>query len=492
MSELILSIDQGTTGTTVLLIDENLNVRGKGYREFRQIYPEPGWVEHDPEDIWASVLASLDEALQTSGVAASKIVGIGITNQRETNLIWDRETGRPFHNAIVWQCRRTSGIVEELKTKGYEALFQKRTGLLLDPYFSGTKLKWQLDNITGLRKEVEAKRAIAGTIDTFLTWKLTDGAAHVTDVTNASRTLLMDLETLSWDDELCSILSTPKTMLPEIRSCSEIYGHTRNVPGLPDGIPICGMAGDQQAALFGQACFEEGEAKCTYGTGGFLLMNTGATPVSSKNRLLTTVAWQVKNTVTYALEGSAFIAGSAVKWLRDGLQFVDEASQIEALANQVTDSGGVTVVPGFVGLGAPHWRSEARGLITGLTLGTNRAHLARATLEGIALQNVEILQAMIADSNHPLVQLKVDGGASANNLLMQMQADFLGCRIVRPEMVETTALGAAFLAGIGAGVWNDFDDIARAWKMDREFQPGIDDKERLQVLERWREAVLKA
>jgi len=492
MSELILSIDQGTTGTTVLLIDEKVNVRGKGYREFRQIYPEPGWVEHDPEDIWASVLASLDEALQTSGVAASEIVGIGITNQRETNLTWNRETGQSYHNAIVWQCRRTSGIVEELKARGYEALFQKRTGLLLDPYFSGSKLKWQLDNITGLRKEVEAKRAIAGTIDTFLTWKLTDGAAHVTDVTNASRTLLMDLETLSWDDELCSILSTPKTMLPEIRSCSEIYGHTRNVPGLPDGIPICGMAGDQQAALFGQACFEKGEAKCTYGTGGFLLMNTGASPVSSKNRLLTTVAWQVNNTVAYALEGSAFIAGSAVKWLRDGLQFVDEASQIEALANQVADSGGVTVVPAFVGLGAPHWRSQARGLITGLTLGTNRAHVARATLEGIALQNVEILQAMIADSNHHLVQLKVDGGASANNLLMQMQADFLGCRIIRPEMVETTALGAAFLAGLEAGVWRDFDDISRAWKMDRDFQPVIDEQERFRVLQQWREAVLKA
>ena len=371
-------------------------------------------------------------------------------------------------------------------------MFQKRTGLLLDPYFSGTKLKWQLDNITGLRKEVEAKRAIAGTIDTFLAWKLTQGAAHVTDVTNASRTLLMDLETLSWDDELCSILSVPKTMLPEIRSCSEIYGHTRSVPGLPDGIPICGMAGDQQAALFGQTCFEEGEAKCTYGTGGFLLMNTGSTPVPSKNRLLTTVAWKVKDTVAYALEGSAFIAGSAVKWLRDGLQFFDEASQIEALANQVTDSGGVTVVPAFVGLGAPHWRSEARGLISGLTLGTHRAHVARATLEGIALQNVEILQAMIADSGKPLVQLKVDGGASANNLLMQMQADFLGCRIIRPEMVETTALGAAFLAGLGAGVWQNFDDIARAWKMDREFQPGIDEQERLQVLHRWREAVQKA
>lgn len=492
MSEIILSIDQGTTGTTVLLIDEKLNVRGKGYREFRQIYPEPGWVEHDPADIWASVLGSMDEAIQTSGVKTAEIVGIGITNQRETNLIWNRKTGRPYHNAIVWQCRRTSGIVEELKAKGHEALFQERTGLLLDPYFSGTKLKWQLDNLTGLREEVEAKRAIAGTVDTFLTWKLTHGAAHVTDVTNASRTLLMNLETLSWDDELCSILSVPKTMLPEIRSCSEIYGHTRNVTGLPDGIPICGMAGDQQAALFGQACFEEGEAKCTYGTGGFLLMNTGATPVPSKNKLLTTVAWQVKDTVAYALEGSAFIAGSAVKWLRDGLQFVDEAAQIEALANQVADSGGVTVVPAFVGLGAPYWRSQARGLITGLTLGTNRAHIARATLEGIALQNVEILQAMIADSNHHLVQLKVDGGASANNLLMQMQADFLGCRIIRPEMVETTALGAAFLAGLGVGVWQDFDDIARAWKVDREFQPGIDEKERSRILGRWREAVKKA
>jgi glycerol kinase len=492
MSELILSIDQGTTGTTVLLIDEKLNVRGKGYREFRQIYPEPGWVEHDPADIWASVLAALDEALQTRGVSASDIVGIGITNQRETNLIWNRETGQPYHNAIVWQCRRTTGIVEELKAKGYEALFQERTGLLLDPYFSGTKFKWQLDKITDLRKEVEANRAIAGTIDTFLTWKLTHGAAHVTDVTNASRTLLMNLETLAWDDELCSILNVPRDMLPEIRSCSEIYGYTRKVPGLPDGIPICGMAGDQQAALFGQACFEVGEAKCTYGTGGFLLMNTGATPVPSKNRLLTTVAWQVKDSVTYALEGSAFIAGSAVKWLRDGLHFFDEASEIEALANQVADSGGVTVVPAFVGLGAPHWRSQARGLISGLTLGTKRAHVARATLEGIALQNVEILQAMGADSNQQLVQLKVDGGASANNLLMQMQADFLGCRIIRPEMIETTALGAAFLAGLGAGVWQNFDDIARAWKMDQEFQPGIDEQERSRVLERWCEAVKKA
>ena len=492
MSKLILSIDQGTTGTTVLLIDEELNVRGKGYREFPQIYPEPSWVEHKPADIWTSVLSSMDDAFQQTGLAASDVVGIGITNQRETNLIWNRETGQAYHNAIVWQCRRTAGTVEKLKAKGHETLFQERTGLLLDPYFSGTKLKWQLDNISGLRKDVERKKAIAGTVDTFLVWKLTHGAVHVTDVTNASRTLLMNLETLSWDDELCSILSVPKTMLPEIRSCSEVYGYTRDVPGLPDGIPICGMAGDQQAALFGQACFEEGEAKCTYGTGGFLLMNTGARPVPSKNRLLTTVAWQVKDTVAYALEGSAFIAGSAVKWLRDGLQFIDNASQIETLANQVTDSGGVTVVPAFVGLGAPHWRSQARGLISGLTLGTNRAHVARATLEGIALQNVEILQAMVADSNQQLVQLKVDGGASANNLLMQMQADFLGCRITRPEMVETTALGAAFLAGLGAGVWQNFADISKAWKMDQEFLPDIDAQERSRVLERWREAVKKA
>lgn len=492
MSKLILSIDQGTTGTTVLLIDEELNVRGKGYREFPQIYPEPSWVEHNPADIWTSVLSSMDDAFQQTGLAASDVVGIGITNQRETNLIWNRETGQAYHNAIVWQCRRTAGTVEKLKAKGHETLFQERTGLLLDPYFSGTKLKWQLDNISGLRKDVERKKAIAGTVDTFLVWKLTHGAVHVTDVTNASRTLLMNLETLSWDDELCSILSVPKTMLPEIRSCSEVYGYTRDVHGLPDGIPICGMAGDQQAALFGQACFEEGEAKCTYGTGGFLLMNTGARPVPSKNRLLTTVAWQVKDTVAYALEGSAFIAGSAVKWLRDGLQFIDNASQIETLANQVTDSGGVTVVPAFVGLGAPHWRSQARGLISGLTLGTNRAHVARATLEGIALQNVEILQAMVADSNQQLVQLKVDGGASANNLLMQMQADFLGCRITRPEMVETTALGAAFLAGLGAGVWQNFADISKAWKMDQEFLPDIDAQERSRVLERWREAVKKA
>ena len=466
MPKLILSIDQGTTGTTALLIDEDLKICGKGYHEFRQIYPKPGWVEHEPEEIWNSVLVAVDKAIQQCQPPRANIVGIGITNQRETNLIWNRETGQPYHNAIVWQCRRTEPIVAELKQAGQEKFFQQKTGLLLDPYFSGTKYKWQLDNVNGLRDEVSAGKAIAGTVDTFLIWKLTQGAAHVTDVSNASRTLLMDLSNLEWDQELCSLLSVPLAMLPKICSCAEIYGYTRNVPGLPDDIPVCGLAGDQQAALFGQACFKEGEAKCTYGTGGFLLMNTGDRPIPSKNRLLTTVAWQVKDTVTYALEGSAFIAGSAVKWLRDGLAFFSDASQVESLANQVPDTGGVMVVPAFVGLGAPHWRPQARGIITGLTLGTRREHIARATLEGIALQNVEILQAMVSDSNQALVQLKVDGGASNNNLLMQMQANYLGCRIIRPEMVETTAMGAAFLAGLGIGIWNNFDDIAAAWKKD--------------------------
>ena len=492
MSQLILAIDQGTTGTTALLIDENLKVSGKGYHEYQQIYPKPGWVEHDPKEIWNSVLLAVDHAIQQSQISADNIAGIGITNQRETNLIWNRETGRPYHNAIVWQCRRTEPIVEKLKRAGHEALFQQKTGLLLDPYFSGTKFKWQLDNISGLRDEVAAGKAIAGTVDTFLIWKLTQGEAHVTDVTNASRTLLMDLASLQWDETLCARLNVPLTMLPRICSCAEIYGHTRKVPGLPDDIPVCGLAGDQQAALFGQACFKKGEAKCTYGTGGFLLMNTGTRPIPSKNRLLTTVAWQVKDTTTYALEGSAFIAGSAVTWLRDVLQFISDASQVESLASQVPDSDGVMVVPAFVGLGAPHWRSQARGIITGLTLGTRREHIARATLEGIALQNVEILQAMVSDSDQALVQLKVDGGASNNNLLMQMQADFLGCRIIRPEMVETTAMGAAFLAGMGIGIWKDFDDIAAAWKKDREFEPQISAQARSHVLDRWREVVQKA
>lgn len=353
-------------------------------------------------------------------------------------------------------------------------------------------MKWQLDHVSGLRDLAHAGKVKAGTIDTYLVWKLTGGQTHVTDATNASRTLLMDLEDIAWDDALCAILDIPGEMLPEIRGCSEVYGHTQGVPGLPDGVPICGIAGDQQAALFGQACFETGEAKCTYGTGAFLLMNTGSTPMPSRNRLLTTVAWQIGGRTTYALEGSAFIAGSSVQWLRDGLQIIESASQVEHLAGQVPDTGGVTVVPAFVGMGAPHWRSDARGAITGLTLGTRRAHLARATLEGIALQNVDILEAMTSDSGRRLLRLKVDGGASANNLLMQMQADFLGCSIVRPQIVETTALGAALLAGLGVGMWQGLDDIAGVWKEDRTFTPAMAEEERTAVLDRWQRAVAKA
>ncbi|MBW2631167.1 MAG: glycerol kinase GlpK [Deltaproteobacteria bacterium] len=492
MPDIILVMDQGTTGTTVVLFDSQFKVVSSGYREFRQIYPAPGYVEHNPDDIWKSVLASLDAALKKSGSNPSDIKAIGITNQRETAVVWNRETGRPYYNAIVWQCRRTSDICENLKDKGDEDLFRKKTGLLLDPYFSGTKLTWYFRNVPDLREEASKGKVAAGTIDTFLVWKLSGGKTHVTDVTNASRTLLMNIESLSWDEDLCSILEVPMSVLPEIKGSTEVFGHTTNVPGIPDGIPVCGIAGDQQAALFGQACFQSGEAKCTYGTGSFLLMNTGNEPIFSNNKLLTTVAWKIKDETTYALEGSAFIAGAAVQWLRDGLNIIENAADIEELARQVPDTGGVTMVPAFVGLGAPHWRSDARGLIAGLTRGTNRAHLARAVLEGIALQNVEILYAMESDSKQKLLSLKVDGGASKNNLLMQMQADLLGCKIIRPEMIEATALGAAFLAGIGAGIINDTSELTGIYNKYHSFESKIGDGEREAVLKRWRVAVGKA
>ena len=489
---MILAIDQGTTGTTVVLFDSQFKVISKGYQEFRQIYPTPGWVEHDPDDIWKSVVASLDAALKKSGSNPSDIKAIGITNQRETTVVWNRQTGRPYYNAIVWQCRRTSDICENLKDKGNEDLFRKKTGLLLDPYFSGTKLTWYFRNVPGLREEASKGKVTAGTMDAFLVWKLSGGKTHVTDVTNASRTLLMDIENLSWDEDLCGILEVPMSVLPEIKGSTEIFAHTTNVPGIPDGIPICGIAGDQQAALFGQACFQPGDAKCTYGTGSFLLMNTGNKPVFSNNKLLTTVAWKLRDETVYALEGSAFIAGAAVQWLRDGLNIIENAADIEELARQVPDTGGVTMVPAFVGLGAPHWRSGARGLISGLTRGTNRAHIARAVLEGIAMQNVEILHAMESDSKQKLLSLKVDGGASKNNLLMQMQADFLGCRIMRPEMVEATALGAAFLAGIGAGMINNVSELTGIFNKYHSFESNIDDSKRETILERWQTAVDKA
>ncbi|HEY4240876.1 MAG TPA: glycerol kinase GlpK [Kofleriaceae bacterium] len=479
----VIAIDQGTTGSTVLVLDEQLRLRGRGYQEFRQIYPQPGWVEHDPEDLWGSVTAALAKALD--GIAPDSIAAIGITNQRETTIVWDRATGRAAHNAIVWQDRRTADICAELKR--HEARVRERTGLTLDPYFSGTKLTW-------LRRHGVTRDDLAfGTVDSFLVWRLTGGAVHATDVTNASRTLLFDLHDLAWSDELLALFGVPKSWLPKVVPSSGVIGQTRGVAGLPDGIPITGIAGDQQAALFGQACFAPGDAKATYGTGAFILMNTGDQPVASKSGLVTTVAWQLASgELRYALEGSAFIAGAAVQWLRDGLQFFSHATEIEALAGSVPDSGGVIVVPAFAGLGAPHWRPDARGAITGLTRGTTRAHIARATLEGIALQNVDILRAMERDSGTQLGVLKVDGGASANDLLMQFQSDVLGVEISRPDVVETTALGAAFLAGLGAGVWRDQAQVQAVWSEQKRFRPTADRARVAEHLRRWDAAVAKA
>ncbi|HEY0482840.1 MAG TPA: glycerol kinase GlpK, partial [Kofleriaceae bacterium] len=450
----VIAIDQGTTGTTVLVLDEALQLRGRGYQEFRQIYPEPGWVEHDPEDIWASVCAALQAAL--SGIDPQSVAAIGITNQRETTLVWDRKTGRAIHHAIVWQDRRTADRCAELAAAGKGPRVRELTGLPLDPYFSGTKLSWLLRQVPGAAAAATAGELAFGTVDSYLLWRLTGGAVHATDASNASRTLLFDLRELAWSDELLELIGAPRQVLPRVVESSGTVGLTRGVPGVRDGVPIAGLAGDQQSALFGQACFAPGDAKCTYGTGAFILMNTGSAPIASQSGLVTTVAWKLATgELRYALEGSAFIAGAAVQWLRDELKLFASASDIEALARSVPDSGGVIVVPAFAGLGAPHWRPDARGSITGLTRGSTRAHLARATLEGIALQNVDILRAMERDAGHPLTVLKVDGGASANDLLMQFQSDVLGVEISRPELVETTALGAAFLAGLGTGVWKD-------------------------------------
>ncbi|MBU0554094.1 glycerol kinase GlpK [Myxococcota bacterium] len=482
----ILAIDQGTTGSTALILDDALRVLGRHNQEFPQLYPQPGWVEHDLKDILTSVEGAVAGALAQAGIDPAQIAGIGITNQRETTALWSRATGTPVHNAIVWQCRRTAPRCEALAPQA--ALFKRKTGLVLDPYFSGTKLAWLLDE-RGHRAAAEAGELAFGTIDSFLVWHLTGGEAHVTDASNASRTLMMNLKTLSWDPELLSLLKIPSAVLPEIRSNSEIYGYTRGFPGLPDGIPVAGMAGDQQSALFGQACFQAGEAKCTYGTGAFLLMNTGEEVVYSDNGLLTTVAWRLGEQTTYALEGSAFIAGAAVQWLRDGLGLIKQASEVEALAARCQDNGGVYFVPALTGLGAPHWRPDARGVIRGLTRGTTAAHLARAALEGIAFQNDEILKAMESDLGHPLAGLRVDGGAAANDLLMQFQADLLGVEIARPALLETTALGAAFLAGLAVGVWSDLDALRAAWREDRRFRRVMDQAEVAARVAGWRAAV---
>lgn len=489
MSDIILAIDQGTTGSTAVLIDKNLRVYGSVNESYPQHYPHAGWVEHDPEDIWRSVRSVVTKIFERSHIDPADVKAIGITNQRETVLGWERDTGRAIHNAIVWQCRRTASVCQRLKQEGLEPLFQERSGLVLDPYFSGTKIAWILDHVDGARERTQ--ELLFGTIDSYLTWRLTGGKAHITDVSNASRTLLMNLKDCAWDPELAQHLNVPLEILPEIRSCAEIYGHTQGLDFLPDGIPIAGIAGDQQAALFGQVCFEPGEAKCTYGTGAFLLMNVGSTPYPSSNGLLSTAAWKIGDQTTYALEGSAFVAGAIVQWLRDGLGLVERSSDIEALAASVPDTRGVVLVPALAGLGAPHWNPEARGVLWGLTAGVNKGHIARAALEGIAFECNDILRAMEEDLQKPLQLLRVDGGAAANNLLMQFQSDVLRVPISRPQIIETTALGAALLAGLGVGFFDGFDDIRRIWREERRFEPAMDDATRDRHLARWQEGLAR-
>lgn len=492
MSQYILSIDQGTTSSRAFLIDRNLNVKGTGQHEFRQYYPKPGWVEHDPEELWSSTLAAIRDCLAEAGIDPKQIAAIGLTNQRETTILWEKKSGKPICKAIVWQDRRTTERCQELKGKNLEGMVRDKTGLVLDPYFSGTKVEWLLNNVEGARIKAEKGELCFGTVDSFLLWRLTGGTVHATDATNASRTLLMNLKTLQWDDELCDLFHIPKPILPRIVSCAEKYGVTKGVSGLPDGIPITGMAGDQQAALVGQACFEVGEAKCTYGTGSFILMNIGKEPKPSRHGLITTLAYQWGGEKSYAYEGSAFIAGAAVQWLRDGLKIIKHSSEVEALAASVPDSHGVIFVPAFVGLGAPYWRPEASGVLTGLTRGATAAHIARATLEGIAFCQYDILEAMAQDVGKPLAVLKVDGGAASNNLLMQFQSDILQVPIVRPKIVETTVLGAAFLAGLGAGIWKNREDIRKTWCEEKRFTPKMPKKEVGEKIQKWHSAIDKA
>lgn len=485
----ILSIDQGTTGTTALLINRNLDVIARASKEFPQYFPSVGWVEHNPYEIWESVCFVVKKVQQDCPFAVIK--SIGITNQRETCLLWDRKTSKPLSNAIVWQCKRTKDLCEKLRSDGLSEEIKEKTGLVLDPYFSASKVSWMLDNIPHARQEMENNNILFGTIDTYLLWCLTGGAVHVTDVSNASRTLLMNLKTLSWDDSLLEIFSISKNLLPKIASSSEIYGYS-STEILPNGIPISGIAGDQQAALFGQLCLKAGSAKCTYGTGAFLLMNTGDAPIYSKNGLLTTVAWKIGENVTYALEGSAFIAGAAVQWLRDGLKLIKTASEIEELAKTVQTSEGVIFVPALSGLGAPYWRPNAKGCLLGITRGTTFAHIARAVLDGIALQNYDILTAMEQDLGEKLFELKVDGGAAINSILMQYQADILGVKIIRPKMLETTALGAALLSGLSIGFWNGFDELEKVWQLDSTYSPSMDDVSVKEIINNWHSAVSKA
>ena len=491
MAQYIMALDAGTTSNRCILFDQEGRVRAAAQKEFPQIFPRPGWVEHDAREIWATQLGVAVEAMGKIGATAADIAAIGITNQRETTVVWDRATGEPVYNAIVWQCRRTSAYCDELKARGYAEAIRRKTGLVVDAYFSGPKIRWILDNVPGARRRAEAGELLFGTVETWLIWLLTGGRVHVTDYSNASRTMLFNINTLDWDDELLDLMDIPRSMLPTPVPSSQVYGETD--PGFfGRSIPIAGAAGDQQAALFGQACFTPGQAKNTYGTGCFLLMNTGDKPVFSSSGLVTTVAWGLGNRVSYALEGSIFVAGAAIQWLRDEMRLIDSAADSEYHAGKVDDTAGCYVVPAFTGLGAPYWDQYARGAIVGLTRGVNKNHIIRATLESIAYQVSDVLEAMRADSGIALTSLKVDGGASSNNVLMQLQADILQVTVHRPVCVETTALGAAYLAGLAVDYWSSQEEIARNWAVDRTFLPAITTQERDKKLLGWKRAVTRA
>ena len=488
----VLALDQGTTSSRSILFDETSNIVAVAQKEFTQIFPKPGWVEHNANEIWSTQIGTMAEVVANAGIDPSEIAAIGITNQRETTVVWEKATGKPVYNAIVWQSRQTMGICDDIKAKGLADTFRQKTGLVVDAYFSGTKVKWILDNVEGARAKAEAGELLFGTIDTWLIWKLSGGKVHVTDYSNASRTLMYNIRDLKWDDELLEILTVPKSMLPEVRPSSEVYGLT--APAVFQGaeIPIAGAAGDQQAALFGQTCFRPGMAKNTYGTGCFMLMNTGSELYTSKNGLLTTIAWGIEGKVEYALEGSIFVAGSAVQWLRDGLKAIEAAPDSEYYAGKVSDAEGVYVVPAFVGLGAPYWDMKARGAILGLTRGTTKGHIIRATLDSMAYQTKDVLGAMEADSGIKLQALKVDGGAVANNLLMQFQSDILGVPVDRPVVTETTALGAAYLAGLAVGVWANKEDLIQNWQLNRRFEPTMGADERAKLYAGWQKAVKRS
>lgn len=487
-SQFILALDQGTTSSRSLVFDEKGNIISQAQKEFKQHYPQPGWVEHDADEIWSTQFGTMAEAIAKANITMKQIAAIGITNQRETTVVWDRATGIPVYHAIVWQDRRTAAYCDELKAANKASFIQEKTGLMIDAYFSATKLKWILDTVPGVRQKAAKGELAFGTIDTWLTWKLTNGDVHVTDVSNASRTMLFNIHSLQWDEELLQLFDIPATLLPDVKPSSKIYGVTGNI--IPDSrIPIAGIAGDQQAALFGQQCTQPGMVKNTYGTGCFMLMNTGEKAIQSRNNLLTTIAWQLNDKTTYALEGSVFIAGAVVQWLRDELKIIRSSAEVEALARQVTDTGGVYMVPAFAGLGAPHWNQYARGTVFGLTRGSSDAHIARAALDSIAYQTYDVLKAMEADAGITIKELRVDGGATVNNQLMQFQSDLLQSNVIRPSITETTALGAAYLAGLAVGYWKNVEAIQEQWQIDHTFSPAMDTEKRNTLLKGWQRAI---